>query len=98
MRRWIINGGEMVRRGTYWNIMTGERVEITEERGRLPEGGKYTSVHPAIILALGPVLGLAYAIFLPFMGFAGFTYGIIRKVLVGLHIISETKPAKESSH
>ncbi|MEO0278089.1 MAG: hypothetical protein ABIM21_02215 [candidate division WOR-3 bacterium] len=96
MKRWIINGGEKVRRGTYWNIMTGERVEIVEEEGRLPATGKYTNIHPVILLAIGPVAGLLYAIFLPFMGFAGFAYGVVRKVLETLHIVSaEKKAAKE---
>lgn len=64
-------GGERVKGGNYWNFSTGERVTM-EAGGILPGDGSavYYNVHPAIILLAGPVLGLAYAVFLPFIGIA----------------------------
>ena len=62
-------GGERVKGGNYWNFSTGERVTI-DAGGILPGGSSttYYSAHPAIILLAGPVLGLAYAVFLPLSG------------------------------
>ncbi len=64
-------GGEKVKGGNYWNFSTGERVTM-EAGGILPGDGSavYYNVHPVIILLAGPVLGLAYAVFLPFIGIA----------------------------
>jgi len=64
-------GGERVKGGNYWNFSTGERVTI-EAGGVLPGDSSttYYNVHPAIILLAGPLLGLVYAVFLPFIGFA----------------------------
>jgi hypothetical protein len=62
-------GGESVVAGNYWNFSTGERVRI-EGRGVLPgdSSQKYYKVPPVVILVAGPILGLAYAVFLPFIG------------------------------
>lgn len=65
------HGGQEVGKGTYWNIMTGERVAV-EGPATLPGGGNDTFIRmPGLgILLLGPVLGLVFAIFLPFIGIA----------------------------
>lgn len=66
-----IKGGQKARQGTYWNLRTLERVDISTE-GTLP-GGEETTYYrlPATgVLLLGPVIGLAYAAFLPFIGIA----------------------------
>ncbi len=64
-------GGEKVKGGNYWSFSTGERVTI-EAGGILPgdSSATYYKAHPAIILLAGPVLGLVYAVFLPFIGIA----------------------------
>ena len=65
------NGGERVGKGTYWNLMNGERVDIQDE-GTLPGDGKktYYRMPAAAIIVAAPVLGLMYAAFLPFIGIA----------------------------
>ena len=72
------NGGEKVSKGNYWNFSTGERVNISSE-GRLPgdDSVTYYKANPVIILAAGPILGLLYAAFLPFIGIA-----IVMKLVV----------------
>lgn len=73
--------GTKVGKGTYWNFSTGERVDISTE-GVLP-GGRDTVYYrlPATgIVALGPVLGLVYALFLPFIGIAMLLKVIMQKV------------------
>ncbi|NJD55361.1 MAG: hypothetical protein FIA94_03035 [Nitrospirae bacterium] len=67
-------GGEIAGKGNYWNFSTGERVPLACE-ARLPgdAGTVYYKTNPALILAIlaaGPVFGLIYAAFLPFIGIA----------------------------
>ncbi len=78
-------GGEAVGKGNYWNFSTGERVHI-EAEGVLPgdAGITYYKAPPAAMLVAAPVLGLLYAVFLPFIGIAMLTAVAGRKVLGGL--------------
>ncbi len=71
-------GGEKAEKGNYWNFETGDRV-IMSEAGKLPGNEKtvYFKANPIVILAVGPVMGLLYAAFLPFIGIA-----IVAKVAV----------------
>jgi hypothetical protein len=57
--------------GTYWDIKTGERVDL-EEHDILPgeTTTKYIRASSGVMLMFGPVLGLIYAMFLPFIGIA----------------------------
>ncbi len=65
------NGGSRVGKGTYWNLTNGERIDIRDE-GILPGEAKkaYYRMPAAAIIVAGPVLGLMYALFLPFIGIA----------------------------
>jgi len=78
-------GGEMAGKGNYWNFSTGERIHI-EDKGVLPgdRSQAYYSARPAVVLLAGPVLGLAYAAFLPFIGIAMLVSLISRKALGGV--------------
>jgi len=75
------NAGTKVGKGTYWNFSNGERIDISTE-GVLPGGGDtvYYRLPATGIVALGPVLGLVYAAFLPFIGIAMLVKVILRKV------------------
>jgi len=77
-------GEEKAGKGTYWNFSAGERIHLTEE-GMLP-GSKETTYYklsPVIILLLGPIFGLGYVVFLPFIGIAVITNVVGQKVLNG---------------
>ena len=78
------NGGEKVSKGNYWNFSTGERVNISSE-GRLPgdDSVTYYKANPVIILAAGPILGLLYAAFLPFIGIAIVMKLVVTKIFAG---------------
>ena len=69
MRRY--RGGETVGSGLYFRP---RRLSFTwvEEREALPGGPEagYRRVPLLLLMVVGPVLGLAYVIFLPFLGFA----------------------------
>jgi hypothetical protein len=76
-------GGETVGKGNYWNFSTGERVQI-EDRGVLPgnPSDSYYRFPPIAVLIAGPILGLTYAVFLPFIGIAMLA-GVLAKKLFG---------------
>jgi hypothetical protein len=78
-------GGDSVGMGNYWNFSTGDRVHL-ENDGILPgdKTQRYFRVHPAAILFAAPVLGLAYAVFLPFIGLAMLASVLSKKLFGGL--------------
>ena len=78
-------GGDSVGMGNYWNFSTGDRVHM-EGAGILPgnKAQRYYKLHPAAILFAAPVLGLVYAIFLPFIGLAMAASVLLKKLFGGL--------------
>jgi len=62
-------GGHTVAAGTYWNLANGERLDLNEE-GMLPgnDAEWYIKASGIAVIAAGPVLGLIFAVFLPFIG------------------------------
>jgi len=65
----LYKGGHKVEKGTYWNTSTGERFEV--EREQVLPGNDHTiyiKAKSALVLIAGPILGLVFAIFLPFIG------------------------------
>jgi hypothetical protein len=86
------NGGSQVKGGYYWNTAKWEVVPVKEEMGALPggPGETYVKVSVPMLLVLAPALGGAYALFLPFIGFAMATYAVGRKIgLIGAKAIDE---------
>lgn len=67
----LTKGGQTVAAGTYWNLMNGERVDLAEP-GVLHGAGdtRYIKAPGAVMLLAGPLLGLLFAVFLPFIGIA----------------------------
>lgn len=63
--------GERVEAGEYWDLYSGERVSM-ERDGRLPGDGEqtFTRLPTFVVLLLSPLAGLAFALFLPFIGIA----------------------------
>lgn len=76
------SGGHIAGKGTYWNMMDGRRVDIAHE-GILPgdEKMKYIRMPAGLMVLSGPVLGLLYAVFLPFLAIATVTVLAGGKVL-----------------
>jgi hypothetical protein len=74
-------GGHTVKAGTYWNLANGNRVQM-EQEGALPGSGqtRYIKAPVAVMLMAAPVIGLLFAVFLPFIGIA-MTLGLIGKKL-----------------
>jgi hypothetical protein len=87
-------GGQTVGSGTYWDIMTGTRVDF-EQEGTLPggNGAKYLKASSSVILLVGPIFGLAYVVFLPIIGIGTALSLLVRKTLggvfsLGKHMVS----------
>jgi hypothetical protein len=88
------SGGEIVGKGTYWNLANGERVDIAGE-GTLPGGQDraFYRMPAAAVLVAAPVLGLMYAAFLPFIGIAILAKLVAQKLGGG---VLETVPVSAS--
>lgn len=67
----LYKGGHKAEAGTYWDTHTGERIEVVTAQA-LPgdEHRIYIRAKSGLVLLAGPVLGLAFALFLPFIGIA----------------------------
>jgi hypothetical protein len=80
----INRGGQRAARGTYWNLTNGQRVDLAPEEGILPENNRtlFIRMPAAGVLLAGPILGLLYAVFLPFIGIA------MALVLIGEKLLS----------
>jgi hypothetical protein len=68
-------GGETVEIGLYFNLRECSFKSI-DEKGPLPgtDTDVYRRVPMLVLLAVGPVLGLVYVMFLPFIGIAFVTW------------------------
>jgi hypothetical protein len=76
------NGGQTAKAGTYWNLSNGSRVQM-EQEGVLPGSGttRYIKAPVAVMLMAAPVVGLVFAVFLPFIGIV-MTLNLVGKKLV----------------
>jgi hypothetical protein len=65
-------GGMRVKPGFYWNYGAWTITTVSDEPGPLPGGEehRYAKVPPVMLLALAPLMGAAYVMFLPLLGFA----------------------------
>lgn len=65
-------GGTAAKSGFYWNLGKWEMTLVPKQGGILPGNAtdKYLSIPVIALLFLAPMMGAAYAMFLPFIGFA----------------------------
>jgi len=84
MKRIKKAGGELVERGSYWNLADGRYLHFAQPDVLPgPQSATYWKVPAPLMLAIAPVLGLIYALFLPFIGLAMFAGLIAQKVVGG---------------
>ncbi len=79
-------GGQVVKKGIYWNLSTGENIELEQEKV-LPGDRqvKYLKVPTAGIFILGPLSGLLFVCLLPMMS-----------LLIGLTLLSRVAVASDA--
>jgi hypothetical protein len=65
-------GGHAVGKGTYWDLTSGRRIDVFSEAVLAGEGtATYVRMSPGVMLLSGPVIGLFYAILMPFIAARG---------------------------
>jgi hypothetical protein len=76
------NGSSSVRGGYYLSTRTWSVEVIGNEGGTLPGPAttKYLSVPFPLLFLVVPIIGLAFLIFLPFIGFALFANAVVRRL------------------
>ncbi len=81
-----MTGGQLTRGGVYISLRSGEFITVPQEGGELPGAASITYVRtPAAIAAiLGPIVGLAYVIFLPLVGLVTLAWLAGREVKRGV--------------
>lgn len=87
-----IQGGAQVKGGYYWHAQKWEIVPIRGEAGQLPGSAQdqYLALPVPMLLVVAPMIGLAYAFFLPAAGFALAGYALAKKVgLLGSAAVDE---------
>ena len=91
MKRYL--GGTKVAGGYYWHMGTWEIATVKEATGTLPGGPKDQYLHAPLplLFVVAPVMGAAFAIFLPFLGFAMPIYAIGRGLFGGRREKAEAK-------
>ncbi|MGE5174348.1 MAG: hypothetical protein ACM3MD_11040 [Betaproteobacteria bacterium] len=64
-------GGHKVGKGTYWDLASGRRIDVISD-AVLAGGGAatYVKMPSGVMLLSGPVIGLLYAVLMPFIGIA----------------------------
>jgi hypothetical protein len=80
MKRYL--GGTKVEGGYYWHVGTWEIVAVKEVTGTLQGGAgdKYLHAPLPVLFVAAPVMGAAFAMFLPFIGFAMPAYALGRGI------------------
>lgn len=80
----LYHGGARVEQGTYWDMKQGERLEVALD-AILPGAGDklYIKASAATMVVAAPVVGLLFAVFLPFIGIAMAISLFVRRVFDG---------------
>ena len=75
-----IQAGTKVNGGYYWNLSRWEITHVKPEGGALPgtDDDSFLKMPLMVLLAVAPIMGLLYVMFLPFIGFA-MVLGLIAK-------------------
>ncbi len=82
-------GGHKVGKGTYWDLASGRRIDVFSETV-LAGGGTatYVRLSSGVMLLSGPIIGLLYAVLMPFIGIATVATLAGRKVLGTLYHVA----------
>lgn len=75
-------GGTRVKGGYYFNLKNWEIKNVAGAEGELPgsNADKFLHAPTPVLLVAAPVIGAAFAMFLPFIGFAMPVYAVWKKV------------------
>ena len=90
------NGGTKAPGGLYWHFGNWEIKALDGKEVTLPGSSeeRYVRIPTVALLVLGPVMGLAFAMFLPFIGFALLATQLVRKAA---HLVVKHAPEGEAA-
>ena len=78
-------GGNKVEKGTYWELSSGQRIDVTDEAILSGSNSStYLRISAGVMLLAGPIIGLLYVVLLPFIGIATVATVATRKVVGGV--------------
>jgi hypothetical protein len=81
-----MTSGAAVKSGYYLNLSRWAIEPVAKDGGRLPEGrGTWTKIPTVAALALVPILGATFLMFLPFIGFALVAQAMVAPVMNLFH-------------
>jgi hypothetical protein len=88
-------GGEHVRFGFYWNLAEWEAQIVPAAGGELKGSSddKYVRLPLLALLVIAPLMGAAYAFFLPFIGFAMVAVYLMKRIRA---LVTTTPPAEDA--
>ncbi len=81
----ICRGGQNVRKGTYWNLRNGRRIDV--ERDTVLPGGnasRYLRTSSGVLLLLGPAIGLIFTVLFPFISLGVVLTAAVRRMTGGI--------------
>jgi hypothetical protein len=81
----IFKGKQVAGRGTYWDTSSWRRIDVTSQQ-TLPgdDTVTYLKLPSIIVLFLGPIVGLIYVVFLPFLAIGAVLVPLMSKLAEGL--------------
>lgn len=78
-------GGNKVEKGTYWELSSGQRIDVADEAILSGSNSStYLRISAGFMLLAGPVIGLLYVVLLPFIGIATVAAVAGRKAVGGV--------------
>jgi hypothetical protein len=86
MTKNTLTGGQKAEAGIYWNKGSWDLVTLSGKGGVLPGAGtqEYVRIPAVAMLAVAPLMGASYVVFLPFIGFAMFADFLGKKAGAGM--------------
>lgn len=93
------SGDQLVKKGIYLSLKRRDLVTL-EAESVLPGGSEeqYVRIPPVAMIVLGPIMGLMYVIFLPFISFAMVLGLMARKALQGLRLVEGSLVREATLH
>jgi hypothetical protein len=98
MKRYF--GNQVVKKGIYLSLKQRDFVTIESESDVLPGGTdeRYVKIAPIAMIVLGPIMGLVYVIFLPFISFAMVLGLMAHRAFLGLRFLGRSLVGEATLH
>jgi hypothetical protein len=93
-------GNQVVKKGIYLSLKRRDFVTIESEGDLLPgtSDERYVKIPPVAMIVLGPIMGLMYVIFLPFISFAMVLGLMAHKAFLGLRFVEKSLVREATLH